>query len=167
MAKSIKRQLVVVFVGLIAMLLAVVFIVNSMFLRQYYVLHKKSEMIEMYQMIDSAVSSGSVAEKKQQEKIEWKSVNANISMLVVRHDEYSLEPILFSIQVKDVLMEELFGYIIGQSRGEVLDQAQNYTFYKSEDSVNQDTFYLEMFGKLSDGALFLLRSPLDLSLIHI
>ena len=41
MAKSIKRQLVVVFVGLIAMLLAVVFIVNSMFLRQYYVLHKK------------------------------------------------------------------------------------------------------------------------------
>ena len=47
MAKSIKRQLVVVFVGLIAMLLAVVFILNSMFLRQYYVLHKKSEMIEM------------------------------------------------------------------------------------------------------------------------
>ena len=161
MAKSIKRQLVVVFVGLIAMLLAVVFIVNSMFLRQYYVLHKKSEMIEMYQMIDSAVSSGSVAEKKQQEKIESKSVNANISMLVVRHDEYSLEPILFSIQVKDVLIEELFGYIIGQSRGKVLDQAQNYTFYRSEDPVNQDTFYLEMFGKLSDGALFLLRSPLD------
>lgn len=162
MAKSIKRQLVVVFVGLIAMLLAMVFIVNSIFLRQYYVLHKKSEMIEMYQMIDSAVSSGNVVEKKQQEKIEWKSGNSNISMLVIGHNgEYALEPILFSIQAKDVLFDELFGYVTGKGQGEVLDQSDNYAFYKSEDPVNQDTFYLEMFGTLSNGSLFLLRSPLD------
>ena len=85
MTKSIKRQLVVVFVGLIAMLLAVVFLVNSIFLGQYYILHKKTDMIEMYQMIDSAVTTGSLTEKKEQEEINGKSESANISMLVLKH----------------------------------------------------------------------------------
>ena len=162
MTKSIKRQLVVVFVGLIAMLLAVVFLVNSIFLGQYYILHKKTDMIEMYQMIDSAVSTGSLTEKKEQEEINGKSESANISMLVLKHTgEYSLDYVLFSIQSKEVLEAQMFGYITGNNMAEVLDQTEQYTFYRSGDPVNKDTLYLEMFGKLSNGALFLLRSPLD------
>lgn len=162
MTKSIKRQLAVVFVGLIAMLLAVVFIVNSIFLGQYYILHKKTDMIEMYQMIDSAVTTESLTKKKVQEEINWKSESANISMLVLKHTgEYSLDYVLFSIQSKEVLEQALFGYITGNNMAEVLDQAEHYTFYKSADPMNQDTSYLEMCGKLSNGALFLLRSPLE------
>lgn len=55
----------------------------------------------------------------------------------------------------------MFGYITGNNMAEVLDQTEQYTFYRSGDPVNKDTLYLEMFGKLSNGALFLLRSPLD------
>ena len=158
MTKSIKRQLAVVFVGLIAMLLAVVFIVNSIFLGQYYILHKKTDMIEMYQMIDSAVTTESLTKKKVQEEINWKSESANISMLVLKHTgEYSLDYVLFSIQSKEVLEQALFGYITGNNMAEVLDQAEHYTFYKSADPMNQDTSYLEMCGKLSNGALFLLQ----------
>ena len=73
MANSIKRQLVVVFVGLIAMLLSVVFIVNSIFLGDYYIIHKKSDMIEMYRMIDAAITTGNVVEEEQQKEIAWRS----------------------------------------------------------------------------------------------
>lgn len=162
MANSIKRQLVVVFVGLIAMLLSVVFIVNSIFLGDYYIIHKKSDMIEMYRMIDAAVTTGNMVEEAQQEEIAWKSESANISMIVVARDgEHNLQFVLYTEQFKDVLSTELFGYITGQNMGEELDKEENYTFYRSGEPMNRGTLYLEMFGTLSDGALFLLRSPLE------
>lgn len=162
MANSIKRQLVVVFIGLITMLLSVVFIVNSIFLGDYYIIHKKSDMIEMYRMIDAAVTTGNVAEEEQQEEIAWKSESANISMMVVDRDsEYNLRLVLYTEQFEKVLSTEMFGYITGQNMGEELDQEEDYTFYRSGDPINKGTPYLEMFGKLSNGALFLLRSPLE------
>ncbi len=162
MANSIKRQLVVVFIGLITMLLSVVFIVNSIFLGDYYIIHKKSDMIEMYRMIDAAVTTGNVAEEEQQEEIAGKSESANISMMVVDRDsEYNLRLVLYTEQFEEVLSTEMFGYITGQNMGEELDREENYTFYRSGDPVNKGTPYLEMFGKLSTGALFLLRSPLE------
>lgn len=162
MANSIKRQLVVVFIGLITMLLSVVFIVNSIFLGDYYIIHKKSDMIEMYRMIDAAVTTGNVAEEEQQEEIAGKSESANISMMVVDRDsEYNLRLVLYTEQFEEVLSTEMFGYIAGQNMGEELDREENYTFYRSGDPINKGTPYLEMFGKLSNGALFLLRSPLE------
>ncbi len=162
MAHSIKHQLVVVFVGLITMLLSVIFIVNSIFLGDYYIIHKKTDMIEMYRMIDDAVTTGNVSEEEQQEKIAWKSESANISMLVVDHDgEYNLQLVLYTEQFRQVLSTEMFGYITGKNMGEVLDEEENYTFYRSGDLMNRGTLYLEMFGTLSNGALFLLRSPLE------
>ena len=162
MANSIKRQLVVVFVGLIAMLLSVVFIVNSIFLGDYYIIHKKSDMIEMYRMIDAAITTGNVVEEEQQKEIAWRSESANISMIVVARDgEHNLQLVLYTEQFREVLSTELFGYITGQNMGEELDGEDNYTFYKSGEPLNRGTLYLEMFGTLSDGALFLLRSPLE------
>lgn len=155
---SIKRQLVVVFLGLIVILLSVVFIINSSFLGQYYILHKKSDMMEMYQMLDRAITTGNLGEEQQQEEIQRQSDRTNIFLMVV---DQEAELILCTERKKEVMFSQLFGYITRQKMGEVLDEEENYVVCRARDILNNGTMYLEMFGTLSNDDWFLLRSPLE------
>ena len=158
MMNSIKRQLVVVFLGLIVILLSVVFIINSSFLGQYYILHKKSDMMEMYQMLDRAITTGNLGEEQQQEEIQRQSDRTNIFLMVV---DQEAELILCTERKKEVMFSQLFGYITRQKMGEVLDEEENYVVCRARDILNNGTMYLEMFGTLSNDDWFLLRSPLE------
>ena len=82
MMNSIKHQLVVVFLGLIVIMLSIIFIINSSFLGQYYIAHKKSDMMEMYQLLDRAVATGSLSEEQQQAEILRRSERTNILLMV-------------------------------------------------------------------------------------
>lgn len=155
---SIKRQLVVVFLGLIVMLLSLVFIINSSFLGQYYIANKKSDMTEMYQILDRVITSGSLEEEQQQEEILRKSERTNILLMVV---DQEAELILCTEQNKEVLFSQIFGYVTRQNMGEVLDEGENYIICRARDVLNNGTLYLEMFGTLSNDDWFLLRSPLE------
>lgn len=155
---SIKRQLVVIFSGLLVMLLSLVFIINSSFLGQYYIAHKKSDMTEMYKMLDRVITEGDLGEEEQQEEIQRKSDRTNIFLMVV---DQEAELILCTERKKEVMFSQLFGYITQQNMGEVLDEEENYVICRARDALNNGTMYLEMFGKLSNEDWFLLRSPLE------
>ncbi len=158
MMNSIKRQLVVVFLGLIVMLLSLVFIINSSFLGQYYISHKKSDMTEMYQMLERVITDGKLGEEQQQEEIQRQSDRTNIFLMVV---DQEAELILCTERRKEVMFSQLFGYITGQNMGETLDEEENYVIYRARDVLNNGTMYLEMFGILSNDYWFLLRTPLE------
>lgn len=158
MMNSIKRQLVVIFSGLLVMLLSLVFIINSSFLGQYYIAHKKSDMTEMYKMLDRVITEGDLGEEEQQEEIQRKSDRTNIFLMVV---DQEAELILCTERKKEVMFSQLFGYITQQNMGEVLDEEENYVICRARDALNNGTMYLEMFGKLSNEDWFLLRSPLE------
>lgn len=158
MMNSIKRQLVVVFLGLIVIMLSIIFIINSSFLGQYYIAHKKSDMMEMYQLLDRVVTTGNLEDEQQQAEILRASERTNILLMVVDHEA---EQILCPEQNKEVLFSQLFGYITRQNMGEILDEEKSYIFCRARDILNNGTLYLEMFGTLSNGEWFLLRSPLE------
>ncbi len=155
---SIKRQLVVVFLGLIVIMLSIIFIINSSFLGQYYIAHKKADMMEMYQLLDRVVTSGTLGEEQRQAEILRRSERTNILLMVV---DQEAELILCPEQNKEVLFSQLFGYITRQNMGEILDEEKAYVFCRAKDILNNGTMYLEMFGTLSNGEWFLLRSPLE------
>ena len=48
MRRSIKRQMIVVFLGLLVTFVAALFIINIYFLEPYYIDNKKTQFIGMY-----------------------------------------------------------------------------------------------------------------------
>ena len=158
MKYSLKRQMMVVFLGLIALLLAVVFLINSSFLEKYYIAHKMTQMTEMYQLINEAMEQDLLDTEEMQKKLWRQKERTNISVTVVDQDG---DVVLYMEQEKrGPLYSQLFGYVLEKNAGEVLETGDNYAIYKVQDVISK-TDYLEMYGKMSSEALFLMQTPIE------
>ncbi len=158
MKYSLKRQMMVVFLGLLALLLSVVFIINSSFLEEYYIAHKMTQMTEMYRLIDDAIKKNLLDTAEMQEKLYRQKERTNISVTVVNANG---DVVLYMEQEKrGPLYSQLFGYVLERNAGEVLETGDNYAIYKVRDVVSK-TDYLEMYGKMSSDAMFIMQTPLE------
>ena len=52
MKRSIKRQMIILFTGLIVCVFMVLFVVNVKFLGPYYIQNKETEFVEMYERLN-------------------------------------------------------------------------------------------------------------------
>lgn len=160
MKRSIRRQMVVVFVGLIIFILVLMFAANSGFLEEYYIVHKQADLLDMYSSLDSALRAGDIKEESEADKLMRQTEKGNLAALVVQPDGnfiFSTEP-----DVGNPLYLKLFAYIFdkNQDKGKMLKSTDSYKIYKTRDFMN-NTEYLEMWGKMSDGSIFVIRSPLE------
>ena len=57
---SLRRQMTIVFIGLLVFILGAVFIVNTGFLGQYYISHKVQDLLDTYDVVEhrDSVSGG-------------------------------------------------------------------------------------------------------------
>ena len=78
---SLRRQMTVIFVGLLAFILGAVFIVNSGFLGQYYLSHKVQDLLNTYDAVDVVLEQGSLTE--QSTEILYEAEKSNIDMAIV------------------------------------------------------------------------------------
>lgn len=60
MKRSIKRQMIILFTGLIVCVFMVLFVVNVKFLGPYYIQNKETEFVEMYERLDDALLNGTI-----------------------------------------------------------------------------------------------------------
>ena len=154
MKHSIKRQMTVVFSGLIIFILVMMFLVYSKCLETYYIMHKESDLLEVHKTVGTALAQGN----KEDERA-WKVMErTNISMLVLQDNQ-----VIFSPRGdQEQLVSQLRGYVFNQNQdeGELLKSTDNYEIRKIRDPV-AGIDYLEMWGTYSNGAIFILRSPLD------
>ena len=58
MKHSIKRQMIVVFLGLLVSFVAALFLINLWLLEPYYIGNKKTQFIGMYEELNYAVKEG-------------------------------------------------------------------------------------------------------------
>lgn len=153
---SIKQQLLVVFLGLIGILVAVVLLVNTTFMEDYYVSDKINYMVEMYETIDEAMQEETLNTDAFQEELNRMCGRANISVTVVNQ---SGQTIIYTEKEQSGPLQ-LFGYLVGKNQGEMLKTTEKYTIYKvnSRMSGGQN---LEMYGTLSNGSFFLMQSPVE------
>ena len=86
MKYSIKKQLLAVFLGLIAMIVLLVIIINSSFLETYYVSDKVEKMVDIYSSIDEALEESVLNDEEVQEDLIAKSERANISVAVMNRN---------------------------------------------------------------------------------
>ena len=85
MKHSIKRQMMIVFLGLMICHVAALFIINIRFLEPYYIDAKKTQFIEMYEALDHAVSNGALKSGHASGELVYLAEKNNISFLVEEH----------------------------------------------------------------------------------
>ena len=155
MKHSIKRQMTIVFSGLIIFILVMTVAVYSKFLQEYYLLHKQQDLMEVHDTVGFAMEKGRLTEEDRV----WKEMErTNISMLVLDREQVIFAP----RGDKEQLISQLRGYLFNQNQeyGEILEKGDGYEIRKTRDmAVGMD--YLEMWGTYPNGSTFLLRSPLD------
>lgn len=159
MKHSIKRQMTVVFIGLIVCLLLALLIINVKFLEPYYISNKETEFVRVYGELKVAVEENTIEYEEVSSALYRLAEKNNISFLVV--DDRNGR-VMTNVHDMDMLKNQLVGYLLNQTQkdSEILGSTENYQIMQSEDKWNK-TEYIEMWGTFDDGSKFLLRSPLE------
>ena len=157
MKYSLRRQMTAVFIGLLVFILCAVFIVNSGFLEEYYISHKEQDLLDTYQVVDQALQNETLTTQAVQE-IAYQAEETNIDMTVINSDN---ETVLATVKDGNPLYNQMYRNIFDRNESPkvVLKRNTDYIIYKTTDPEN-DTEYLEMWGSISDGFFFTMRSPL-------
>ena len=155
--KSIKKQMVAVFLGLIVLILGLIFVVNNNFLERYYISRKTMEMQEMYELIDRTMKDGSFNEENVQSSV-WRTIQRNNILVLVMNERHEIEFGTVEEQYGAMYLQ-LMGYIFEKNIGDPLVTTERYNIYMAERPDNSGG-YLEMYGVIADGCAFLMQSPM-------
>ncbi len=159
MRRSIKRQMTVVFIGLLVSLLLVLLVINVKFLEPYYISNKKMAFVQMYGELRSAMEEETIEDSDVAVILQGLAERNNLSFLIV--DEKN-NRVVTNVHDMELLKNQLKGYMLNQAQKEsrLLERTDNYQLMQSRDRWNQ-TEYIEMWGSFDNGSSFLLRSPLE------
>lgn len=159
MNKSIRKQVTTIFIGLVVAIMLVAVFVNSQFLVHYYIYNKQSTLIDVYEKMEHAVENTGASYDGMAEELNEVVEVSNITLLILSSDGQRRIESTNERQAQAMTMQ-LKGYILRQIRGEILETSDNYQICSTSDVLGQ-TEYIEMWGNLSDGSWFLIRSPLE------
>lgn len=162
MKYSIKKQMAAAFVGIVLFILIACAIMNGQFLEKYYIHNKIHVLEEMYTTIDTMLEKNVIPNSESlNDALEPLAERSNIA-LIVTDPTLSVKVRMRTDAENNEIKTRLFGYLSGQNQkyGEVIKESKTYELRKSVDPENQYE-YIEMWGTLSNGDIFLIRSPLE------
>lgn len=156
MKYSIKRQMLALFTGAVALVIVMMFIINSSFMERFFIQNKKIEMVELYETLDKTAKKGDIASAEIQEELQRQCERKNCAVLVIN----SGSDITFNTEQerKGRLFTRLIGYIVGKDTGQILEERDSYKIYKVKDQGRGEE-YMDMVGQLADESIFIIRSP--------
>ncbi len=157
MKYPIKRQMMLVFTGMVVSMMLVFLVINGRFLERYYILDRQSEFIKIYSMLKDGVESGGLYEGELDGELARMSEKNNISIVLI-DQEYNT--VYTNVRDRESMVNQLWGYLFNRNNREVLKETEEYDINKSMDPRNH-TEYIEMWGQFGNGSIFLLRSPLE------
>ncbi len=154
MRYSIRRQMILMFVGLTVCMIVTLFVININFLESYYVSHKTTEFENMYEELKKDVSEGEASD-------DFTRLSERNNMSFLYFDANSGE-IYSNMQDMRMMQQQLSGYMLDQmqQQGDVIKSTDDYQLSRSRDPLN-GIDYLEMWGTFPNGSSFLIRSPLE------
>lgn len=160
MKHSIRNQFAVIFIGMMAATVAFCWLLNILFLEPYYTEKKEKTLLEVYEIINQAATEGTF---ETEEFFEITLPNLcgryNIDGLVV--DTASQKIRAFGTdqeQSKFQLWDNLV--FLDRQQGKYMLETKQYKMTIVMDK-RTSTEYLELWGNLDSGDVFLLRTPLE------
>ena len=162
MKKSIRRQIATIFIALVGFVLLVSILINSWFLESFYIRNKQTTLIGVYNAINEAATDGELTSEKVMDGLNELVEIGNVSFVVVNDDNKTFLTATPNEMRTREMVTQLMGYLVNQNqaKGKVLQVSKNYQIHSAKDVVGGGE-YIEMWGHLSTGNAFILRSPLE------
>ena len=158
MKYSLRRHFGIIFISLITGTILMCLLLNTTLLEKYYINNKINALIGAYNSINGASNAGDITTEDYDIELQKICGKYNINVLVADSDS---EMIKTSMPDSDFVIKRLLhNIIIGVDPEAVLREDDNYKMQIVTDGRTQ-TEYIEMWGMLDNGSLFMLRSALE------
>ncbi len=158
MRHSIKKQIAIIFMAVMTGTIALCWIINNIFLEKFYIQNKASVLSNAYAGINKAASNGDITSEEFDLALRKLCDMYNIGIVVIDADSKTIKS---SSRDVDILIGRLYDNVFGSDTGlEYLEENDRYSLAASMDKSTL-TEYIEMWGVLDNGNLFLIRSPIE------
>ena len=160
MKYSIRKQFTFIFGLLMAGTILLCWFINNTFLENFYLSNKQDRMLDAYEVINRASNDNTI--KTDAFDIEFQKICSknNIDIVLLDADTRTIKT---SMNDYEVLSRQLLNYLFENksvSQSEILYKEDTYEMRMIKDEwTKQD--YVDMWGVLDNGNLFLMRSPLE------
>lgn len=157
MTHSIRRQLALIFIGLMAGTIFLCWLMNILFLGEYYIRSRTEIIYEAYHKIQQAANSDTYSTEAFRKELNDVCGIYNITVYVMDANsrlKYA------SINGGEELEKRLTAYIFGffTDEVEIIEEGDGYVVQKLH-TEGED--FLEMYGRLSTGISFIMHTPLE------
>jgi signal transduction histidine kinase len=159
MKRSIKQEMAFIFIAVMAGTIVLCWIVNNIFLENFYVRNRKTAITQAYNRINEVASNGDISSDEFDVELRKACEMYNINIIVI---DASSNTIKSSSRDGDRLLRRLYDHFFSSNndRDSYLIETDKYYMASSLDNLTS-TEYLEMWGVLDNGNLFLISSPLE------
>ena len=162
MKKSIRRQIATIFIALVGAVLLFSILINSWFLENFYIRNKQATLVSLYHAINTAATAGNLTSEHVTDRLNELVEVGNVSFVVIGDDSKTFLTATTNDMRTREMVTQLMGYLMNQNqtKGRVLKSSDHYQIHSARDVVGGGE-YIEMWGYLSTGNAFILRSPLE------
>lgn len=158
MKYSIKTQIAGIFIAVMAGTIILCWSINNSFLENYYIQNKTNAIKHAYESINEAANSGDIASEQFDRKLQRVCDMYNIGMIVLDAQSITIKS---STRDVDKMIRRLYDNVFNPHENKGwLEKTEQYELAVRNDAT-MGTDYLEMWGVLDSGNLFLIRSPLE------
>ncbi|MGI6020298.1 MAG: sensor histidine kinase [Lachnospiraceae bacterium] len=157
MKHSIRKDFLVIIIGIIALALFVIGVLNYFWLDDFYENNKIKTIKSVYRQLN--YSELDYGDSSTESSLSQMSSKYNIQLLVCDNDFTVIYSSAFD---REEFGSRLFGYYTGIYRDnvDVIEQNDSYTLQKTYERFH-NLNYLEIWGRISDGNYLIIRMPLE------
>ncbi len=162
MNRSIKKQLTLVYIGLIVFTILACVMVNLFFLENYYIANKVQTLDNIYEqlsMLLEDLEEDTTDSEEMQAVLQAMIEKSNVSLMVQNED---LEVLVATTNDMDWLQYQLLSYQFNKTANmlTMLTSTDNYEIWRAKD-VRTGMEYIEMWGYFPTGESFIVRTPME------
>lgn len=155
---SIKSQLALIFIGLMAATIFLCWIINNTFLQRYYEDNRKNNLLETYHLLNDAANNNRFTSESFLIELEKKSSRNNIMGVVQDINGVIVGTFGNDMEMlKGLLWDRLYTHV---ANPRLILQDEHITIQKVIDTKTR-TEYMEMVGTLTAGQAFYMRTPVE------
>ena len=158
MKYSIKRQIVIIFMTVMAGTIVLCWLINNLFLETFYIRNRANAITNAYVRINEAASNGNIISEAFDLELRMICDTYSIGVVVIDAEARTIKS---SSRNVETLIERLYDNVFDpDSKMEYLAENDRYSLAVSMDKLTL-TEYIEMWGVLDNGTMFLIRSPIE------
>lgn len=153
---SIRQEISLIFIAVMVGTVIFCWIINSSFLENFYIQNKKNAIKDAYSRVNEVVTIGDISSEAFDVELRKICDMYNISLLVI---DAGSNIVKSSTRDVNKLLRRLYDNFFDPDKDFIyFDESDKYYMGTAMDK-STNTEYLEMWGILNNGNLFLIRSP--------